>query len=436
MREKAREKRPNRRGGLPYSKATKHTEILEQQRISAVLVRQEAQVAAQAGTELSRMRLDRYVCSLQLDGLENRSRLKHLKAEVWKDGALLKFSHLVENGEELLIRWQEPESFDARCAVPMDLDILYEDADLVLLNKPYGLAVHGAVGLREPSLVQGLIAKYQDLPQNFGSGGAGADRQEENGTDVSEHEFRPGIVHRLDKDTSGVLLVARNSAGLRNLSGQFAARRVQKTYYALVHGCPTRPAGRVDLPLMRDPKAPQRYTVYQSNRLIGRFGGRTLCQEELAEFYADCEPGERPKGLRDLKGLKGSENGAKWRTAETEYRVVRSWQFTEGLPDGRKQQVVSLIRLRPGTGRTHQLRVHAKHLGCPIVGDPIYGKRQEDRTLARLWGLPQPSLMLHAFRLEFYHPEDGRAMRGQAAVPARFRNWLQCFFGGVPDKAG
>ncbi len=394
--------------------------MLRRQQLEDFVARQEARVT-RAQSEMatgraensSQLRLDQYICSLQLDGLENRSQLKRLRVEVRKDGARLKMSHLVENGERLQIRWQEPPQFDATAPVPMELEILYEDAELLLLNKVSGLAVHGAPGLHEPSLVQGLIARYGDWLRNFDSAASIENRAEHN--EFSVREFRPGIVHRLDKETSGVLLVARNIDSLKNLRAQFAARRVQKIYYAIVHGCPAQHAGTAALPLMRDPKAPHRYTVHQdSRRLLGRVGTQTLNQEELEQLYADCNP--KVPGLKELRAP------AKYREAETEYRVLGSWQQVSA---GKRIQKFSLLRLRPRTGRTHQLRVHLKHLGCPIIGDSIYGKRQLDRDLVdyqHLAGLP---LMLHAFRLEFEHPQDGRTMHGQVATPPHFRNLLK-----------
>ena len=365
------------------------------------------------------MRLDQYVCSLKLQGLETRSQLKRLNVEVFRGQDKLKFSHLVENGEELRICWQFPQTFDAKVAVPMSLDILFEDQDLVLLNKPQGLAVHGAVNLHEASLVQGLIARYPDLLQNFA---ISIDEK-------SDPDFRPGIVHRLDKDTTGVLLVALNTWSLELLSQQFARRQVQKIYYAIVHGCPPKTTGRLELPLIRDPQAPQRYTTYPASRWIGRLGSQVLRHEELQESYAAYDCREMPDGSKQT-GASG-----RIRSAVTDYQLINSWQHScPNLQRWRdKQQIFSLLRLRPKTGRTHQLRVHLKHLGCPIVGDPIYGRRQLDQELAELWGSrfnwtnDKLNLMLHAFRLDFDHPRDGRTIHAQAPTPPKFRQLLNIF---------
>ena len=326
-----------------------------------------------------KLRLDQYICSLQLKGLESRSRLKSLQVHVFQDGKPVKLSRLVAGGEQLQIRWQKP--FDERRPVAMDLEIVHEDRSLILLNKPQGLAVHGAANLREASLVQGLIARYPELLQSFEDGAA---------------HFRPGLVHRLDKDTSGLLLIARCPASLQQLRRQFAARKVHKTYYALVHGLPRITVGSIDLPLCRDPRAPWRYMCLQSSM-------RALISKKI-NASQELSHGAQPR----------------CRDAHTEYQVLKHWPLSYSDKSG-----LSLLRLRPKTGRTHQLRVHARALGCPIVGDPIYGKPQRDAALQQLLPSEPLHLMLHAFRLEFCHPESGQKMRIHTATPQPFRDLLQ-----------
>ena len=317
-------------------------------------------VPEELAKDRGKLRLDQYICSLQIEGLKSRSQLKRLQVRVFQGGKPVKFSHLLAGGEQLQICWQPPQPFDERCPVAMDLDIVYEDQDLIAINKPQGLAVHGAATLREPSLVQGLIARYPELLDNFA-------------TEGEDTCFRPGLVHRLDKDTSGLLLIARCQSSLLCLREQFATRKVQKTYYALVHGLPRLPSGSINEPLCRDPKAPWRYTS---------------CRPSLPHYCRD---------------------------AYTEYRVLKYWPL--GSKNGRG---LSLLYLRPKTGRTHQLRVHARELGCPIVGDPIYGKLQWDTALVEAvtlakkvppgddFPIPPLHLMLHAFRLEFFHPHPSQ----------------------------
>ena len=371
---------------LPHNKATKHTKILEQQRVEEASMRINSKV---------KIRLDQYVCSLALDGLQSRNQLKRQKVEVFKDGTLLKWSYLVENGEQLKIRWQESKPFDAYAPVSMDLQIIYEDEDIILLDKPSGLAVHGALGLHEPSLVQGLCARYENFVHNF----------ESEFLDEASHlvaEFRPGIVHRLDKDTSGILVVARNTKSLRNLSRQFARREVQKIYYAITYGCPSQSAGCIRFPLRRNSKSSSYYTIApQSIQSMSSFATQT----------------------NNLLPNNNTNRKMNIRHAVTKYQVLRSWQLSG--PKLKKlnitgKPILSLLRLQPQTGRTHQLRVHLKHLGCPIVGDPIYGNLGLDREWCE--SIPNFGLMLHASRLQFTHPQYQHMMNGKAVTPERFRS--------------
>ena len=193
------------------------------------------------------------------------------------------------------IETQQPE------AIP--LEILFEDDDLLVLNKPVGLVVHPGAGNREHTLVNALLAHCTNLS---GIGG----------------EERPGIVHRLDKDTSGCLVVAKNDTTHRELSKQFAERTTQKTYLALVVGIPKKSRGTIDAPIARHPVHRQRMRVSQR----------------------------------------------RGREAKTDYRVVQSGAD------------MSLVECVLHSGRTHQIRVHLHHLGHPVLGDRLYGARQASRA--------------------------------------------------------
>lgn len=246
---------------------------------------------------------------------------------------------LLEGGESVDVRIPPPRSATVEPeAIP--LDIVHEDACLVLVHKPHGLTVHPGSGQPDGTLANALVHHFQNLPEWIGSD-------------------RPGIVHRLDKDTSGIMVVAKTEAAQRTLSAAFADRKVHKTYLALVHGAPPRASGTIDAPIARDPQHRTRMTV--------RAGGRN---------------------------------------------AVTHYEVREALPQH------TLLALKPVTGRTHQLRVHLRHLGLPIVGDPFYGERRApgERRATRL--------MLHAWRLRFPHPVHEGEVSFTAPVPAAFQTTL------------
>jgi len=242
-----------------------------------------------------------------------------------------------------------PERRDDRVqAEEGDLTVLYEDADLAVLDKPAGLTVHPGAGRATGTLAHHLLARY---PEMAGVGGPG----------------RPGIVHRLDQGTSGVLVVARTPAAYLRLARAFADRRVEKRYLAIVYGAPEPAEGIIEAPIGRHP---QRRT-------------------EMA-----VRPGGRP--------------------ARTLYKTLSA---TAGIAG------VSLVELDLHTGRTHQIRVHMKHLGHPLVGDPVYGEARW-KALPRplqpiLRDFPRPAL--HAWRLSFRHPTDDRPLAFEAPVPEDLR---------------
>ena len=230
----------------------------------------------------------------------SRTRIQNLL----KNGDILinqipaKSSMKLEAGDVIRCIIPEPETLQVK-AESMDLDYVYEDSDILVINKAQGVVVHPAAGNREGTLVGGLLHHCEDL-----SGINGI--------------MRPGIVHRLDKDTSGLLVVAKNDLAHHALAAQIQNRSMKRDYIALVHGIVGESAGIVDVPIGRDPKDRQR--------------------------------------------MAGIENG---KPAVTHYRVL----------DRSGQQTVLLCSLE--TGRTHQIRVHMAYLGYPVVGDPKYGRRKE-----------------------------------------------------------
>lgn len=277
-------------------------------------------------------RLDRFLAG-ELAHL-SRSRVQALIRE----GHVLVNAKIVKPGEALrpadVISWEEPALVESVLAPEeIALDVLYEDADLLVVNKPPDLVVHPAAGNETGTLVNALLAHCENLS---GIGG----------------ERRPGIVHRLDKDTSGCLVVAKHDIAHRALSEQFAGRSVRKRYLAIVEGRPKTDSGLIDQPIGRHPVHRKKMAVIPPSR---------------------------------------------GRLAQTEYTVRAE------LP-GRR----TLIECRLLTGRTHQIRVHLKTLGCAIVNDALYGRAGEGRQL------------LHSWKLGFAHPTTGEALDFCAAVPADF----------------
>ncbi|MDR1325830.1 MAG: RluA family pseudouridine synthase [Treponema sp.] len=245
----------------------------------------------------SPLRLDRYVAENL--ALLSRSQLKSRCIEAKVNGKAVKISRLLKGGDRLELNWAESEPLDL---IPenLPLTILYEDANVVLVNKEQGMVVHPGAGNRRGTLANALLFRRLCLHGE---------------TNLSVPEGRLGIVHRLDKDTSGVIIAAYNNEALAFLSAQFKNRQARKTYAAIVRGTPKEPSGTIETCITRDPRDRKRFTV----------------------------------------------SATKGKPALTSYRVLRSWG------------VYSLVLLRPRTGRTHQLRVHLLHLGHPILGDPIYG---------------------------------------------------------------
>jgi 23S rRNA pseudouridine1911/1915/1917 synthase len=250
------------------------------------------------------------------------------------DGRARPRSHRLEGGERL--RWEAPEPAPAAEPLPerVPLRVRYEDEHLLVVAKPAGLVVHPGAGHHSGTLVNALLGR--EGAQLSTAGGAG----------------RPGIVHRLDKDTSGLLLVAKDDRTHRALARELAAHRIQRRYLALVQGH-LAAGGTVDAPLARHPRNRKRMAVVP--------GGR---------------------------------------------RAVTHWRVLDSQP------AADLVEATLETGRTHQIRVHLAHLRHPVVGDRAYGA---DPTLAARLGLRRP--FLHAWRLSFRHPADGRELELTEPLP-------------------
>jgi 23S rRNA pseudouridine1911/1915/1917 synthase len=297
------------------------------------------------GQSLPLERLDAFLRT-QFPGV-SRGAIQRLLAEghIRVNGLQAKPSHHPRAGEVVSVSWPAAHPPQAQ---PEDipLDILYEDEDVLALNKPPGLVVHPAAGHPAHTLVNALL--HHCAGQLSGIGGVA----------------RPGIVHRLDKETSGCLVVAKNDAAHLILSGQFAARQVEKTYEAIVCGQWPGPGGEIDIPISR-------------HRL-------------------------------DRKRMAAGAG----RPARTSFRVL---EWLRGA---------TRVEVDLHTGRTHQIRVHFQHLGFPVMGDLVYGRRQNAR-LRQATGCGAPRQMLHARQLALTHPRTGRRLVFEAPLPADFAGILQ-----------
>jgi 23S rRNA pseudouridine1911/1915/1917 synthase len=308
------------------------------------------------GEAQSGLRLDRALG--ELFGEHSRNFLAHLVEDghVRIDGSVArKVSQRVHAGQRLEI--DIPEAAPTSLASQeIPITVLHDDADIVVIDKPAGLVVHPAAGHPDQTLVNALLFHVKDLS---GIGG----------------ELRPGIVHRLDKDTSGVMVIAKNDEAHRKLTAEWNTDRVRKEYFALVYGTPAHERGTIDAPIGRDP--------------------------------------------RDRKRMAVVANG---RRAITDYEVAERLRY------------VSLLRCRLHTGRTHQIRVHMKHLGHPIVGDPVYSGPQwrgipDKRVQKVLASLDRQ--MLHAAKIAFVHPGTGENVSYEAPLP---RDFAEVLSGVRPQK--
>lgn len=279
---------------------------------SAELTTRDEDVFTFAATEREEnQRLDKALAS-RLEAYSRAAIQKWIEeGRVLVDGRpALRPSTRLSPGQHVLVQIPPPSEPLAISPEPIPLDVLYEDTHLLVINKPAGMVVHPAPGHTAGTLVNALLARYPEWAEMEWE-----DDEEEDEPDSPR--ARPGVVHRLDKDTSGVLIVAKNAEVRLALQAQFQARQVEKVYLALVYGVPSTPAGVIEAPIGRDRRQRKRMAV-----------------------------------VRDGK------------PARTEFTVQE--RFTE----------CALLEVRPQTGRTHQIRVHLAFIGHPVVGDSVYGRRR------------------------------------------------------------
>lgn len=273
----------------------------------------------------------------------SRAQIQTLISEggVTVDGTSAKAGHKMKGGERIIVEIPEDNE---HIIVPEDIDlsIIYEDDDIAVIEKEAGMVVHPGIGQETGTLVHAILSRYPEI----------VDMQ-----DDPLAEGRMGIVHRLDKDTSGLIVIARNIDALTNLMAQFKARTTEKYYLALVERTPKTMEGRIDAAIGRDPKQRKRMGVVNDGK-----------------------------------------------SAVTEFEIIDT-----NFKDGR-----ALLRIKIETGRTHQIRVHMAFIGCPIIGDTVYGYNKQRLGLKRNF--------LHAAELSFDHPSTGERKTFTSEMPVGLQN--------------
>jgi 23S rRNA pseudouridine1911/1915/1917 synthase len=306
-------------------------------------------------------RLDRWVADHWPD--LSRARVQELLEEglVLVNGESAKASHKLRGGEKVTVEARQRPPLRAE-AEEIPIDVLYEDDDLLLVNKPAGMSVHAGAGNSRGTLVNALLGRGQTLS----SGGLGA-----------SDELRPGIVHRLDKETSGLLVIAKNDFAHAKLAEAFRDRTVRKEYLALVEGKLEKSAGKFDAPIGRDPVHRTRMKAFAAPKSGGIRGAKTTIRPALTEW----------RKLQDFGPA-------------------------------------TLARVQLHTGRTHQIRVHFSNAGHPLAGDTLYGAHR--KLAVGNSEFPAPGRQfLHAARLGFAHPRTGLWIEARAPLPAELCEFLE-----------
>ena len=269
-----------------------------------------------------------------------RTRIQQLIKDrnITVNGKPTKSSYKIEENDEIAIEVPEVETTEIK-PENIKIDIVYEDSDIAVINKQAGLVVHPAHGHYSGTLVNALLYHIKDLSGING-------------------EIRPGIVHRLDKDTSGLIVIAKNDKVHAALTEMFQEKKIRKTYLAILKGKLNKSEGKIVTQIGRDKNDRKKMTVI--------------------------------------------DDAAKGKNAITNYRVIS------------QNNLFTLVKVNIETGRTHQIRVHMRHLGYPILGDSVYGRKDNEKRQ-----------MLHAYKLEFIHPVTGRQMEFIGEIPEDFQKALK-----------
>ena len=282
------------------------------------------------------LRIDKFLSAELNDFTRSQIQMMIEEGSVLVNNKVVKSNYKLKINDEITVLIKEPELTDIE---PQDipLDIVYEDKDIIVINKPSGMVVHPALGNYKDTLVNALLFHCKDLSGING-------------------KIRAGIVHRIDKDTSGLLVACKNDLAHKNLSEQFMEHKVNKIYYCLVNGVIPHNIGLIDAPIGRDPQSRQQMAVV--------------------------------------------ENG---KEARTHYKVLERYEKN------------TLVEVKLETGRTHQIRVHMKYIGYPLVGDPVYGVRKV---------VGENGQFLHAKKLEFYHPRTNEFLSFEIELPEDFKKLI------------
>ena len=269
-----------------------------------------------------------------------RTRIQQLIKDknITVNGEATKSSYKIEENDEIAIEVPEAETTEIK-PENIKIDIVYEDSDIAVINKQAGLVVHPAHGHYSGTLVNAILYHIKDLSGING-------------------EIRPGIVHRLDKDTSGLIVIAKNDKVHTALTEMFQEKKIRKTYLAILKGKLNKSEGKIVTQIGRDKNDRKKMTVI--------------------------------------------DDAAKGKNAITNYRVIS------------QNNLFTLVKVNIETGRTHQIRVHMRYLGYPILGDSVYGRKDNEKRQ-----------MLHAYKLEFLHPVTGRQMEFTGEIPEDFQKALK-----------